>query len=99
MNRPARWLLLPLALLLLASPARADDLLGKKAPSKPWQLRVTKGHLMLDIAEDIYPLVKFGKDGDRLSTTPVLKWAAKGGLTTKEVEDLVNAGLADARNS
>ena len=32
-----------------------SELLGKKAPSKPWQLRITKGHLMLDIAEDMSP--------------------------------------------
>ena len=75
------------------------ELLEKKAPSKPWQLRITKGHLMLDIADDIYPLVKFGKDGGRLSATPVLKWAAKGGLMNQEIEDSVNVGLADARNA
>ena len=75
------------------------ELLDKKALTKPWLLRITKGNLMLDIADDIYPLVKFGKDGGRLSATPVLKWAAKGGLTNQEIEDLVNAGLADARHA
>ena len=38
------------------------ELLDKKVLGKPWVLRITKGHLMLDIADDIYPLVKFSKD-------------------------------------
>ena len=55
--------------------------------------------MSVEVGQDLFPMVKLSKDGDRIVADPVLKRVAKVGLTQKDVEDVVAAATVLAKAS
>ena len=58
-----------------------SDILTRKFIGTEWKLKIVRGQLSVEVSQDLFPMVKLSKDGDRMVADPVLKWVAKVGLT------------------
>ena len=75
------------------------DILSRKFAGTGYKLNIVRGQLSVEVGQDLFPMVKFSKDGDRIVADPVLKWVAKVGLTQKDIEDVAAAATVLAKSS